>query len=135
MAAPPRDLVCTGCASRFSEHTPRPAEKAECLQEQFCSVFSSADQTQIIEDIDDFFSSDNEATEINDIDFTEEDIEKMISEIKSTSACGEDGFSALLLKNCKTELSTPLYLLWRHSIDSSEIHSFLKNSSYSQRCP
>ena len=30
MAAPPRDLVCTGCASRFSEHTPRPAEKAEC---------------------------------------------------------------------------------------------------------
>lgn len=105
-----------------------PAEKAECLQEQFCSVFSSADQTQIIEDIDDFFSSDNETTEINDIDFTEEDIEKMISEIKSTSACGEDGFSALLLKNCKTELSTPLYLLWRHSMDSGEIPSFLKIS-------
>ena len=107
-----------------------PTEIAECLQEQFCSVFSAPDQTQKIEDVDDFFNSEPESTspKLNDIEFTEKDIEKMINEIKSNSACGEDGFSALLLKNCKSELSVPLYILWRHSMDTSEIPSFLKIS-------
>lgn len=110
-----------------------PTEIAECLQEQFCSVFSSPDQSQKIEDVDDFFSSssDDTAPEINDIDFTEKDIEEIITEIKSNSACGNDGFSALLLKNCKSALSIPLYLLWRHSLDTSEIPSLLKVSKIS----
>ena len=34
----------------------------------------------------------------------------------------------MLLKNCKKELSIPLYLLWRHSLDTSEVPSFLKIS-------
>ena len=107
-----------------------PAEIAECLQEQFCSVFSAPDQTQKIEDVEDFFKCESESNtpELKDIDFTEKDVENMINEIKSNSACGEDGFSALLLKNCKSELSVPLYILWRHSMDTSEIPSFLKIS-------
>ena len=107
-----------------------PAEIAECLQEQFCSVFSAPDQTQKIEDVEDFFKCESESNtpELKDIEFTEKDVENMINEIKSNSACGEDGFSALLLKNCKSELSVPLYILWRHSMDTSEIPSFLKIS-------
>ena len=109
-----------------------PKEIAECLQEQFCSVFSSPKEDERIENIDEFFCCDESAPGINDVQFTEEDIEKVISEIKSNSACGDDGFSALLLKNCKKELSVPLYILWRHSLDTSEVPSFLKRSKI---CP
>ena len=95
-------------------------------------MFSTPDQTKLIEDVNEFFNCDDSSSGIQDIQFTEEDIEKMISEIKANSACGEDGFSALLLKNCKKQLSVPLYILWRYSLDNSEIPSFLKRSKI---CP
>lgn len=120
-----------GPLSKDNRILKEPTEIAECLQEQFCSVFSSPDQSKIINDIDEHFNCDD-STGLQDIDFSEEDIEKMISEIKSSAACGEDGFSALLLKNCKKELSVPLYILWRYSLDNSEVPIFLKRSKI---CP
>ena len=106
-------------------------EVAECLQEQFCSVFSSPKPDEQIEDIDDFFESNDDESGLNDVNFTVEEIEKAISEIRSNAACGDDGFSALLLKNCKSELSVPLYIIWRHSLDSGEIPGLLKSSKIS----
>ena len=110
-----------------------PEDIAESLQQQFCSVFSDPDQSQHIEDVEDFFDSDEDLPEINlsDLNFSEKDIEAAISEIKPNAACGDDGFSAMLLKNCKKELSVPLNILWRKSMDSSQIPSVLKNSKIS----
>lgn len=107
-----------------------PADIAECLQQQFCSVFSEPDPNQHIENVNEFFDSNEDLpdTWINDIIFTEKDIETAISEIKPNAACGDDGFSALLLKNCRKELSVPLKIIWRKSMDTSEIPITLKTS-------
>jgi len=103
-------------------------EMAECLQEQFTSVFSSPNPMEKIDDVNEFFDYDDDEPGLHDINFTQDDIEKAISETKSNAACGDDGFSALLLKNCKSELSVPLYIIWRNSLDSGEIPGLLKSS-------
>jgi ribonuclease P/MRP protein subunit RPP40 len=108
-----------------------PKEMAECLQEQFKSVFSSPDQEKHIDDINEFFDCDETPSGIQDISFSEEDIENVITEIRSNAASGDDGFSALLLKNCKKELSVPLHILWRNSLDSGVIPGLLKTSKIS----
>ena len=60
------------------------------------------------------------------IDFSVEDIEAAIAKIKFTSAPGEDEVPICLLKECANSISYPIYLLWKHSFDSGEIHySFL----------
>ena len=54
---------------------------------------------------------------LQDIDFSEEDIEKACAELKSCSAGGADGVPAQMLKTCRKELAKPLYYLWRGSLD------------------
>ena len=58
---------------------------------------------------------------LNDFSFSPEDIEKECSELKSNAAPGADGVPASLLKTCRKELSKPLYMLWRSSLDSGLI--------------
>ena len=96
-------------------------------------MFSDPDENQQIDNIEEFFDSDEDIPEINlsDINFSEKDIEAAISEIKPNAACGDDGFSAMLLKHCKEELSVPLTILWRKSLDTSQIPSVLKTSKIS----
>ena len=53
---------------------------------------------------------------------------KEIGNIKSNSAPGPDHFSVMLLQQCEKELSEPLYLLWRHSLDTGDIPPLLKQA-------
>ena len=46
--------------------------------------------------------------ELVDITFASEDMELAISELRSNAAAGDDGFPAVLLKNCKSALLLPL---------------------------
>ena len=47
-----------------------------------------------------------------ELDFTEEDVLKAIGELKSSSAPGPDGFSALHIKNCAQALAIPRTSMW-----------------------
>ncbi|CAL4063640.1 unnamed protein product, partial [Meganyctiphanes norvegica] len=60
--------------------------------------------------------------------FTREMIIKEISNIKSNSAPGPDHFPVFLLQQCAEELSEPLYLIWRHSLDTCDIAPLLKEA-------
>ena len=75
----------------------------------------------------DFFKHevDDEDKSLTDIQFTEEDIEAACAELKSSSAAGADGIPASLLKTCRSELSRPLFILWRASLDQGLIPSDL----------
>ena len=103
---------------------------ADRLQTQFCSVFSKSDQSSKIPDAKSFFNDPaiSNLNSIGDVEFTTSDIQKAIKELKSSSAPGLDGFSALLLKECAEELSDPLYTIFRHSLDSGEVPSILKDA-------
>jgi len=66
---------------------------------------------------------------LSDISFTTEDIIKAIDEVGRNSAVGPDKFPAAILKECKEQLATPLYIMWRLSLDSGEIpETFLRQS-------
>merc|ERR1712121_483943 len=77
-----------------------------------------------------FFSMNNVKAEsvLGDIDFTQKSIIDAIKEVKNNAAPGADRFPATLLKNCADELSEPLYILWRHSLDNGDIAPMLKTA-------
>merc|ERR1711942_456176 len=77
-----------------------------------------------------FFSMQNENTGplLVDIDFTQKSIIDAIKEVKNNAALGTDRFLAILLKECAEELSEPLYILWRHSLNNGDIAPLLKTA-------
>ena len=99
------------------------------LSEQYSSSFSIPDPSFSIDDSRVFFKPNQEhQCQLNDFCFTKEMIESEIRNIKSDSAAGPDNFPAILLKECARELSEPLYLLWRHSLDNGDIASLLRKA-------
>ena len=63
---------------------------------------------------------------LGDIDFTQKSIIDAIKEIKNNAAPGTDRFPVVLMKECAEELSEPLYILWRYSLNNGDIaHSGL----------
>ena len=102
--------------------TSDPKEMAELLSTQYASVFSVPK-----EDAGEPTAFKTEK-KLVDITFTSEDMELAISELRSNAAAGDDGFPAVLLKNCKSALSLPLTVFWRKCMDESYIPPRLKRS-------
>ena len=100
------------------------------LSEQYSSSFSIPDPNFSIENPREFFRhrEDHSRPQLVDIIFTKQDFEKEISNIKSDSAAGPDHFPVILLKECGKELSEPLYILWRHSLDKGDIALLLRKA-------
>ena len=113
------------------------------LSEQYSSSFSTPNPNFNIGNSREFFRyiEDHNSPQLSDITFTKTEIEEAICNIKSDSAAGPDHFPAMLLKECSVELSEPLYILWRHSLDNGDIASLLRKAIVcpiqkpnSQRC-
>ena len=66
---------------------------------------------------------------LEDIEFKEEDFENAIHEIPPNSSAGSEGKSPILLRNCSDELKSPIYLLWRQSLDSRKLPKDFKKST------
>ena len=64
-----------------------------------------------------------------DIFFDETDIEKAITDLSANSAAGPDNFPAKLLKECKTALSVPIFLIWRESLNKGIIPICCKSAN------
>ena len=62
------------------------------------------------------------------LDFTTEDVETAIKELKNGSASGPDGVPAVLLKNCSQALAGPLASMWRRSFREGVVPTFYKMS-------
>ena len=88
---------------------------------QYDSVFSAPRPAWSVSDQKEHFLCEEGDSSLSDFQFSPEDIEKACSELKSSYAAGPDGVPAILLKTCKKELSKPLFILWRSSLDSGTI--------------
>ena len=106
-----------------------PEDISKALLEQYSSVYSIPDTDAEINDPTEYFNDANvnHAT-LLDIEFNELMIENEIKQLKNNSAAGPDHFPVMLLKSCKEELSKPLYLMWRYSLDHGEIASVYKHA-------
>ena len=100
------------------------------LAEQYSSSFSQPDPKYKIENPREFFSmnDENAGSVLGDIDFTQKSIIDAIKDVKNNAAPGTDRFPAILLKECAEELSEPLYVLWRHSLNNGDIAPLLKTA-------
>ena len=94
---------------------------ADLLSKKYSSVFS---QPKVVQ------SEVHEAAgaKLSDITFTQTDMEAVIDELRCNAAAGMDGFPAILLKKCKTQLSLPLTTFWRKCLDDGYIPPRLKRS-------
>ena len=106
-----------------NEYTSSSAEMSEILREQYESVFSEQMSSSIYAEL----ARDSPEQLIN-ISFSETEIIAAIDELTNNSSSGPDGIPAILLKNCKSEICTPIYQLWRKSLDMGIAPSSLKLS-------
>jgi len=97
-------------------------QMANILQEQYKTVFTDPLNNYNLPE-----TMDNQS-QLNDIDFTEDDIIKEINTLSSNSAAGPDGFPATLLKKANLQLAKPLYLIWRNILDKGHTPQLLKTS-------
>ena len=97
---------------------------SEVLNKQYESVFSRTKYTEEKEwqpmtpSITD--------SELTDIKFTTDDIQRSISAIRTYAAAGPDQIPAVVLKKCAHTVCTPIYNLWRNSLNTSTIPKKLK---------
>ncbi|MEL7309482.1 MAG: hypothetical protein AAGK05_17585 [Pseudomonadota bacterium] len=99
-----------------------PHDICEKLSLQYSSVFSTTDPNITIENPEEFFNlSNSNLPSLTDIVFTPEMIEEEIDSLKTNSAPGPDNFPVILLKSCKKQLSKPIYMIWRSSLDNNDI--------------
>ena len=104
-----------------------PKEMANLLQEQFCSVFS--DPNSDLKKEPDTSTFQQNIPCLENFNFDENDIKIAIDRIRAYSACGDDEVPAVPLKSCKNEISYPIYLLWKHSLESGFIHEMYRSQT------
>ena len=97
---------------------------ANILQEQFYSAFSDPDSPDIEQTM--ITPQGEPGATIADINFTKEDIELAIDELDNYAATGHEDIPAKTLKSCKHEISVPLTILWKWSMNTGEIPQDLK---------
>lgn len=106
-----------------------PQETCNILSQQYTRVFSKPRNAKTIQNPQDFFAvhSYNDPN-LGDVQFTADDIQKAISELRVNSAAGPDGVPAILLIKCKETLAFPLHRIWRRSLETGIIPSKLKDA-------
>ena len=108
-------------------------EMAENIGEQYESTWT--EPIEPLEDAEKMFPEGDETDKsakqgtIRDIDFSINDIKDAMGELDETSASGPDQFPSIILKKCREYLAEPIYLIWRISLDSSEIPEIYKTAN------
>ena len=104
-----------------------PHTMGDMLKTQYTSVQSKPKSEKIVLNPISFFKTDNDFT-LNDINFNQNDVKKVMLEVSATAAPSPDYFPALLLNKCADTLSTPIYIIWRKSLDLGKIPSLTKDA-------
>ena len=106
------DLVCD------------PSEMCDILRRQYESVFSSPRQYDGYNTVADNIHQVDER--IEEISFSPLDFIRVSSSIRTNSASGPDGITAILLKKSISALSIPLSIMWQESMRTGRIPECLK---------
>ena len=108
--------------------TKNDTEVANELNQTFQSAFTKPSEKDKIENPYEFFNQNNEENDLTDIEFTIEDVEKILKSLDKGKASGPDSFPADLLKECAEEIAPFMYTFIRKSIDTGEIPEIFKTS-------
>jgi len=98
-------------------------DKANCLREQYSSVFSVP-----MEDKDILLKEKFTDTEISDFHLDEGGLKDAVKELKNNTSSGPDKFPAILLKRIIHSVCNPLQQILQQTIDMGEIPVILTSS-------
>ena len=98
---------------------------AELLQEQYVSVFSNPAAEKQLPHHDDC----NAGPKIGDITFSQADKEEAIDDMNRDASSTDHDIPALILKECKNNISYPVLLIWKESFESEVIPEDMKIQS------
>lgn len=103
-----------------------PKHIADILQDQFVSSFSDPNNSNKVIPLP--HSSSMDAI-FSNFTLTAENIILAIDEINTSSACPNFSIPAPVIKNCKTELATPLLIMWQNSLNCGKVPSYYKKQT------
>ena len=89
-------------------------------------MFSNPDAVNITECLANVQPELEEDVELDDFEFTEEDLISALKELDPYSATPDGDIPARILVSCKEQLATPLKLMWTESLQSATIPPSLK---------
>ena len=110
-------LACGGRLAEADE------EKAEILQDFFTSVFVE-EGDGVLPD----FPTVHQGKVIDDADFSPSDVKLELENLKIDKAAGPDEIPSVVLKECAAQLATPLFCLFRKSLESGVLPSEFKQA-------
>ena len=91
-------------------------EKAETLNEFFCSVFTKESNSDM--SVPDTCFAGNNGSRLEDVAITPETILGKLQHLKLDKAAGDDNLSPRLLKSISSEIALPIAMLFRKSLDT-----------------
>jgi len=100
-----------------------PKEMADILLNQYCGVFTDPlNPRKVVPPLVD----NPPHGSLRDIQFTVADVEKAIDDIKPYSGTSVNDIPALVLKQCKKQLSYPIFCIWKKSMLTGKVPPALK---------
>ena len=107
---------CTNSAICYDgEVATKPAQKAELLNKYFCAVFLSATPDVNTDPTSNSLRTD---MEISQIQVSVDDVTKHLIGLDTSKACGSDGISARLIKECGQQIAPSLCGIFNQSLSS-----------------
>ena len=109
--------------------TSSPQEMTEILSDQYSSVFSDPSDDNI--DANTIFPEQHttDTPSLSQIQFSDSELAGAMNNLATNAAPGPDGFPAILLKKCSSVLAPPLALIWRKSLETSDIPTICKSAT------
>ena len=104
-----------------------PKIMADLMQQQYVKVFSKPSTDK--EAKSNHEPQINERVTLEDIEFSNSDILKAIDSMPNHSAPGPDKFPSVILKKCKQELASALYIMLRKSLDTGKVAKIHKEQT------
>ena len=93
-------------------------EKANILNNQFLSVFTREDTTNIPE-----FDPLPFTSTLNNVNISSNEVKKKLSKLKTDKSCGPDGVHPLILNKLADSMSIPLAIIYQISISTGKVPS------------
>ena len=96
------------------------------LIKQYNKVQTEPKADSKVEDPHDFFRDSDNKDKIDNVFFNLEDVRDAIDKLSPRASAGPDGVPAILLKKCKENISIPLQIIFKKSLETGEIPDIMK---------
>ena len=89
-------------------------------------MFSKPDEDAKVNNPKDFFQTSPNENTVKGIQFTTQDVKEAINNLSQNAAAGPNGVPAILLKKCRDQISEPLEMIFKKSLETGEIPEIWK---------